>query len=166
MSRDKNESGIVMTKVAEGEDPAEEKKLTPEEQAAQDEQDRKIADYRSLDKEEINALVMDIIENRVFTDRHLGPNADPMMCFMGLALLNEVQCKAIRENPPGMVYAYYKDQAPRSCNGNPIFFSFCLISKEDADVVWKKYDMMRKAMSDIMDDENVDDEKQEGMFDQ
>ncbi len=163
MTKDKNASSIMFTKTKEGESPEEEPKLTPEEQAAKDEQDRKIADYRKMSKEDINKLVMDIIENRVFTDRHLGPGADPMMCFMGLVFLNDVQREAIRDNPPGMVYAYYSEQAPNSCNGYPIFFGFCMISKDDTVAVWKKYDMMKKAMSDIMEDED-DSTKQEGLF--
>jgi len=141
--------------------------LTPEEQAAQDERDSHIADYKKMSKKEINTLVNEIISNQVFTDRHLGPGADVQMVFMGLVFLNNVQRKAIANNPPGMIYAYYgRDQFPSSINGYPCFSSFCMISKEDAHVVWKKYDMLTKAMSEIMgeDSDGKPSTKQQELF--
>lgn len=141
-----------------------EPKLTPEEQEVQDANDRRIADYAKLSKKEVNKLVREIIENQVFTDRHIGTGGDLTMIFMGMLFLNTVQRKAFQANPPGMIYAYYKDQMPRSINGYPCFMGFHVISKEDTEVVWKKVYALDDAIKDVLDDDNSEPSAQETLF--
>lgn len=139
-------------------------KLTPEEQEAKDASDRKIADYAKLTTKEVNKLVRDIIENSVFTDRHIGAGGDMGMIFMGMLFLNDVQSKAFRDNPPGMIYAYYKDQMPRSCNGYPCFMGFNVISKDDAERVWKKVYDLDTAMKEMLSDDDSEPSEQATLF--
>ena len=102
--------------------------------------------YTSLTEEEIKKLADDIYKGLVFTDRHIENSSDMPRVFVPLMLMGEEQIEELMTNPPGMIYEYIEKASPMGINGMPIFFSFRLLSQEDAKKVNKKYIQIKEAV--------------------
>ena len=105
-----------------------------------------MVNYTSLTDEEIKKLADDIYKGLVFSDRNIENPSDVPRVFVPLILMGEEQIEEFRTNPPGMIYEYLDKAGPMAMNGMPIFFSFRLISQEDAKKVNKKYVQIKEAV--------------------
>ena len=104
---------------------------------------------------ELKTLAEDIFKGNVFTDRNLPPNNPHgvTMVFPVLWMLDKEQIKDLqKKNKSGevdMFYEYLDRASPRSCNGYPMFFSVQILSKGEAQKVWKLVDKMKEAMASV-----------------
>lgn len=82
-------------------------------------------------EEELKQFIFDVVDNKVFTDRHLPENAGNVagMVFM---------CLMMMPPPPpdfldkvALIYEHMSKAGPRSINGMPMFTSHRLMHKED-----------------------------------
>jgi hypothetical protein len=82
---------------------------------------------------ELRQLAMDIVENKVFTDRHLNENEASMLgqVFMPIIFMSEEQTKKVFEDV-GMVYEYYSEAGPRGINGLPVFMTVRFLSSDES----------------------------------
>jgi hypothetical protein len=90
-----------------------------------------------MDDEKLRRLARDIVQGRVFTDRHLDTSNPeekmalvrmvwPVLMFMTKAQQDEML--ALR---PGLLYEYFSEAGPRSTNGYPVFMSVRVVSQQD-----------------------------------
>jgi len=57
--------------------------------------------------------------------------------FMVLIFMGAKQRREMIKNPPGLIYEYLSEAGPRSINGMPSFFSMRMLSKADAEKVFR-----------------------------
>jgi len=79
---------------------------------------------------------MDIVENAVFTDRHLHENDVNVVRLVFMPIMFGA-LEDVNIDELGMVYEYYSKSFSRSINGYPMFFSFGMLNKEDAEITWR-----------------------------
>lgn len=91
--------------------------------------------YTRLPEATLRQLVMDIADNKVFSDRHCRTSEEVLMCFPILQMMELCDRKYIQANPPGLVYEYYSQASPTAVNGLPMFFSCRFLSPEDMAIV-------------------------------
>ena len=107
---------------------------------------------QNLTDVEINTLAEDIYRDRVFTSNHvrLGDlNMFPVI-FVPLIFADKKIIEKLRKDAPGMIYEHISEAGPRSVNGYPTFFSFHIVSKEDAKKVWEKVEQIKKAVCEVI----------------
>jgi len=103
---------------------------------------------KSVPSETIKEVARGIATGQVFTDRHVPEherNNLPMI-FMPIALgaMNDVDLKSL-----GLLYENLSEALPRSVNGMPIFGSFKMLNKKDAEMAFDMAMRMRKAMDGV-----------------
>lgn len=91
--------------------------------------------YATLEEKELRQLVLDICDNKVFTDRHCHSADEVGMCFPVLQFMKLCDRKYLAANPPGLIWEYYSKAAPMAVNGLPMFWSLHFLSPEDMDRV-------------------------------
>lgn len=91
--------------------------------------------YHDLAEPELRQLVLDICDNRVFTDRHCRTADEVLQCFPILAMMKLCDRKFIAANPPGLVWEFYSKASPMGVNGLPMFFSCKFLSPSDQEKV-------------------------------
>lgn len=106
---------------------------------------------RALDEQELKQLAMDIVDGKVFTDRHVrkGGEGDMPMIFMPIALgcfqtEDEANLQKI-----GMLYEYYDKAGPRSMNGYPVFTSlhiFPQVQLELLEQTMRNYEALKNTL--------------------
>ena len=86
---------------------------------------------------------MDIVDGKVFTDKHIPDNQQHMLTrvFIPLMLggLEQINQDGLLDNV-GMIYEYYSEAGPRGINGMPIFMSFRYLTVADAKRTFEFYD--------------------------
>jgi hypothetical protein len=87
--------------------------------------------YADMAEPELRQLVLDVCDNKVFTDRHCRTADEVAMAFPIILMMKLCDRKFIAANPPGMIWEYYSKAAPRSVNGLPMFFSVHFMSPSD-----------------------------------
>ena len=87
--------------------------------------------YEDLADPELRQLVLDICDNKVFTDRHCRTADEVAMCFPILSFMQRCDRKFLAANPPGLIWEYYERASARSVNGLPMFFSCHFLSPSD-----------------------------------
>lgn len=108
--------------------------------------------------DELRQLAMDIVDNKVFTDRHMQEHEAHMLgqVFMPIIFMDQEQSKAVFEDV-GMVYEYYSEAGPRSVNGLPMFMSVRFLSNEEtnriAPMIKEIQDFKRKFLGKKEDNE-------------
>ena len=102
-------------------------------------------EYKDRTEQELKSLAIDIFEGKVYTDRHIPKEEENglMMVFMPLALGGGKDWTDDDWKTIGMIYEYIDQAGPRSINGMPSFFSFNMLSTEQATKVAKFYDEYR-----------------------
>lgn len=80
---------------------------------------------------ELHELAFDIVAGKIFTDRQLSDRDMLHMCFMALIFCSTEQLQLVAD--AGMIYEYVDKAGPMGVNGNPCFFSFQFISKEEVE---------------------------------
>jgi len=91
--------------------------------------------YVDLPDEVLRQLVLDICDDRVFTDRHCRKPDEVAMCFPILMFMKLCDRKFIAANPPGMIWEFMHKASPTGVNGLPMFFSCHFLSPADMDKV-------------------------------
>lgn len=102
----------------------------------------------------LKEVAKDIVNNLVFTDRHIIETHRQQMMpsvFMPLAFMDEAQHKMLKDGNVGMVYEYYnsKNASGRSINGYPIFGSLKWMSVTEAGITWEYVKKYRDAIEDV-----------------
>jgi hypothetical protein len=87
--------------------------------------------YQDLAEPELRQLVLDICDNKVFTDRHCRNFDEVSLCFPVLMFMKLCDRKFIAANPPGLIWEFYSKAAPMSANGLPMFWSLHFLSPND-----------------------------------
>jgi hypothetical protein len=87
--------------------------------------------YHDLADTELRQLVLDICDNKVFTDRHCRTFDEVVMCFPILTVMKLCDRKFVAANPPGLVWEFYSKASPTGVNGLPMFFSCKFLSPAD-----------------------------------
>ncbi len=95
--------------------------------------------YTRISDEEVKKIAEDIYKGLIFTDRHISNPNDLTSVFMVLMFMEEKDINRFKNNPPGLIYEYMDKAGPMTINGNPIFMSMQLLSKEDGERVIKHY---------------------------
>lgn len=100
--------------------------------------------------ESLRKLAKDIATNLVFVNQMIRSNDQSLMgvIFMPLALGALSKYNQPSLNNIGMVYEYFSKAGPRSVNGYPIFTSFLLLNKQDADIVIGRVQEIDKMLND------------------
>lgn len=92
--------------------------------------------FPDVPDDELKKIVLGIIENRIFTDRHIHQNETQSlmgMIFMPLVLgAFPASCPRSYLDSIGLIYEYTREASPRSVNGYPIFFSCRFLNKAQA----------------------------------
>lgn len=91
--------------------------------------------YVDMKEPELRQLVLDICDNKVFTDRHCRTADEVAMCFPVLQFMKLCDQKFMAANPPGMIWEHYSKAAPMAVNGLPMFWSLHLLSPADTSKV-------------------------------
>lgn len=102
---------------------------------------------------EINALAEDIYRDRVFTSDQIRQGDLNMLpvIFIPLVFADKKWIEMIQKDAPGMIYEHLSEAGPRAVNGYPTFFSFHIVSQEDAKKVWEKFEQIEKLITDAME---------------
>ena len=102
--------------------------------------------------DEINALAEDIYMNRVFTSNHIRQGDLNMLpvIFVPIIFADKKFIELMQKDAPGMIYEHLSEAGPRSVNGYPTFFSFHIVSQEDAKKVWEKVEQIKKAVYGVI----------------
>lgn len=113
---------------------------------------------RFTDKE-VNDLAQKIVSGQVFTDRHIREGDQNLVgtIFMPLIFMKPNQIRALKNNPPAMVYADYKNtMGSRSINGYPSFGTVVFVwHQEDVEKVFQRVKEINEFMNS--DDKKIDD---------
>lgn len=87
--------------------------------------------YHPATDEALKELAWNIATDKVFTSRHCHNMVEVTMCFPVLLMMELCDRKFLAANPPGLIWAEYKDVAPRAVNGLPMFWSAHFLAPED-----------------------------------
>ena len=87
-----------------------------------------------MSEEDLRKFVLDFLENRIFTDKHIRPHdyaSMAPMVFMPLVfgVFSKYNTESLKQI--GCVYAYMREAGPRSINGYPCFFSMHIVHIDD-----------------------------------
>lgn len=97
--------------------------------------------------EEINQLAIDIYRGLVFTSAHIANDPDTIArVFSPLMMMDSNSMNHLVDSDPGLLYEYIDKAGPRSINGNPQFFSFSMINRDDTKRVFDAIDRIKKAV--------------------
>jgi len=90
-----------------------------------------------LSKEELYQLAQDITDNKVFCFLTCNSKITPREYFQCFMILNLMSREALLEfkKEAYFIYEYYTESAPRSMNGNPIFFSIRYLNKPETEIL-------------------------------
>lgn len=105
--------------------------------------------YTRISDEEARKIAEDIYKGLIFTDRHLQDPEELKSVFMVLMFMKDEDINKLKGNPPGLIYEYMDRAFPRGINGNPIFMSMQLLSKEDGKRVNKYYIDIKSAIEKL-----------------
>lgn len=110
-------------------------KVADDKRKADEEAEVSTMTYHDMEDKELRQLVLDICDNKVFTDRHCRTADEVGMCFPVLMFMKLCDRKYMIANPPGMIWEWYSKAAPTAVNGLPMFFSCHFLSPSDMDKV-------------------------------
>lgn len=117
-----------------------EEPIEPEQQS---EMDEKKEEVKPID---LKQLAMDLYENKIFTDMHLGDQGHMLgMVFMPIVLgaFSDLSKEEVEERV-GMIYEYYDKAGPRGINGFPCFVSFRILSPQQKVKMLEFYEQYKK----------------------
>ena len=102
---------------------------------------------------DLKQLAQDLLAGRIFTDRHMPEGEKAHLVFMPLTFLNEEQAKQFQEGVKNesiyMLYEYMDQAGPRTINGMPIFMSYRVLNKQQAEKMIEYYNKIKKAIDDV-----------------
>ena len=102
---------------------------------------------KDLPEEQVNQLALDLVDDKIYTDRHVDnfdliPQIFLPIALGALANVREEDIKRI-----GFCYSRIenKNMAPRTVNGHPIFWSVAFVNQGDAKKIMDKAEKIREA---------------------
>lgn len=105
----------------------------------------KRADLTNQPDDVLAQVARDLVTGRIFTSFDCRPD-DMAMVFMPIALGAFANATEEQIRDIGLIYEHYDKAGPRSCNGQPMFFSFRLLNVHDAAIVFDKAKRIDAAM--------------------
>lgn len=86
------------------------------------------------DLKELKQIALDLVDGKIFSDRHCRSPEEIRSSFMVLSFLDEKSRKEMEDFQPEMFYEYLDKAGPRAINGNPMFTSIKMLSKEECKI--------------------------------
>lgn len=107
--------------------------------------------YVPKTEKEIRSLAEELYKGQIFTDRHIrhDPQRTIKSVFMGINFLSDKDLKELRAWNTGLFYEYLSAAGPVSVNGYPTFFSFRILSKDDARRLFTMHDKIKSAVENV-----------------
>lgn len=119
---------------------------------------------KSHTDEELKKIAKDILDEKIFTDRHIRDKNLISSIFMVVHFLGAIpkdstahKAAEIEDdyqdimNNLGMLYEYYDKANHMSINSYPTFFSVRMLNKEDTVKVWEYYDKIKTAVDKALE---------------
>jgi hypothetical protein len=99
---------------------------------------------------ELNEIAKQLYRNEIFVSWQIHDSDINLMkiIFMPLFFMDEHQIIWMQDNDITTFFASYHNQAPRSINGYPTFFSLQMLNKEDTDKVYTRYQEILELMGE------------------
>lgn len=85
-------------------------------------------------EQELRQLALDVVEGKVFTDRHCRDQHEVSRAFMILNLMDKAQMDELLAKKPAMFYEYLDKAGPLAVNGNPTFFSLAFLTDDEFNI--------------------------------
>lgn len=107
-------------------------------------------------KQELKQIAMDLLDDKIFSDRHLREGEAPtmmQMIFMPLVFMDEQQMPLFLAQRPNFIFEYTDKAGPRSVNGYPIFFSMQYLNEEESKIMFDYYDKFVETKKKLMEDD-------------
>jgi hypothetical protein len=98
-------------------------------------------------EQELRKIAKDLYDGKIFTSN--DPNVI-QMSFMVLLFASEEQIP----KDIGLIYEYMSEAAPRSINGNPMFFSARFLNNEETDKVKLYLNELKELLKEFEGDQN------------
>lgn len=104
---------------------------------------------KAMTDDAINALAEDIYKGHVFTSNQIRKEDMGMLfvIFMPIVFAGPTFIEDMRKDNMGMIYEHFSEAGPRCVNGYPTFVSLHIISQEDTNKVWEKYEQIKNAVA-------------------
>ena len=100
--------------------------------------------------EELKQIARDIVNNLIFTDRHIQSNYNHMLTTIFTPLLFVTKKTwGCDHKDIGIVYEYYDKQLPRSINGYPMFGTCRFLLKKESNIVMDYVKKYKDAIKEI-----------------
>lgn len=98
--------------------------------------------------DELKAIAKDLWTGKIFTDRQCQDLKDIPRVFMVIPFMKKEEAVKILNNC-GLIFEYLSSSTGIAINGNPTFFSFRYLNKDDTEKMFKYYDLVNQAMESI-----------------
>lgn len=107
--------------------------------------------------DEIISLAEDIYRDRVFTSNQIRPGDLNMLpvIFLPIIFADKKFIELMQKDAPGMIYEHICEAGPRAVNGYPTFFSFHIVSQEDAKKGWEKFERIKNAVCEATKHDSI-----------
>jgi hypothetical protein len=94
--------------------------------------------------EELKQIAMDLVDGKIFSDRHLGESNQSMLgsVFMPIVLgaFSKMTEEELKEGKVSFIYEYLSEAGPMAVNGMPTFFSMRVLNKEETEIMFEYHD--------------------------
>ena len=100
--------------------------------------------------QDVRQLASDLLNGKLFTDRHLKSPEQVRMVFLPIALgaFNEWTEEEFEQI--GMIYEHMHEAGPVAVNGKPSFFSVKLLNIHDTELLFKYYNELKTAQEQFL----------------
>jgi len=110
---------------------------------------KKRMEYKRKTDEEIKALAMDLVKERIFTSSHLRNPEETSMVFLPLSFTAPADIKELKRLEASLLYEYWEKALPRSVNGLHMFGSLNWLDKKDHQRLTEQYKKIKEAMEKV-----------------
>lgn len=93
--------------------------------------------------DELKQVAKDLVDGKIFTDRHCKSLEELRSSFLIIALMDEHAIKGMEADKINFIYEYYDKAAPRSVNGRPIFLSCHCLDETESKRMFEFYEQMK-----------------------
>jgi hypothetical protein len=100
--------------------------------------------------EELKVIASDLLDGKIYCDRHCRSAEDTVQVFMILGLMGTEAVEQMQKDEIDFVYEYLDQAGPRSCNGKPMFMSCRMLSKTETAKMFEFYEAFRAAKEQVM----------------
>ena len=122
----------------------------PKEEAKNVEEPKKVRVVNKLEDSELRKVAMDILDGKIFTDRHLPPGDERMLASVFMVLIFAGDSLKDVAQDIGLIYEYIDKAGPGSVNGYPTFFSFRLLHKDNTVKMEEYYKQFKEAKDKML----------------